>query len=73
VDGRIKVSIRDDGVGIPKDRLHNIGQPFYTLKEKGTGLGLMTTIKIIENHNGTFRISSEENKGTTVTIEFPHH
>ncbi|WP_239585978.1 ATP-binding protein [Bacillus mesophilus] len=68
-----KVSIQDNGVGIPKDRLHNIGQPFYTLKEKGTGLGLMTTIKIIENHNGIFRIHSEENKGTTVIVEFPHH
>ncbi|WP_456275081.1 ATP-binding protein [Bacillus sp. AK128] len=69
-EGGIKATIRDTGVGIPKDRLPNIGQPFYTLKEKGTGLGLMTTIKIIENHGGSFQIQSEEHKGTTVTIRF---
>jgi signal transduction histidine kinase len=71
VKGKIIVTIKDTGIGIPKERLPNIGQPFFTLKEKGTGLGLMTTMRIIENHKGTFNIDSIEGKGTTVTIEFP--
>ncbi len=69
---KIVTIIEDTGIGIPQDRLINIGQPFYTLKEKGTGLGLMTTIKIIERHKGTFDINSTEGKGTIVTIEFPY-
>ncbi|WP_374723109.1 ATP-binding protein [Peribacillus tepidiphilus] len=68
---RLRVTIEDTGIGIPKNQLPNIGQPFYTLKEKGTGLGLMTTMKIIEKHKGTFDIESMEGRGTIVTIEFP--
>jgi two-component system, sporulation sensor kinase A len=71
IDNKVQIEIRDSGIGIPKERIANIGQPFYTLKEKGTGLGLMTTIKIIEKHNGTFQLQSEEGNGTTITIEFP--
>jgi two-component system sporulation sensor kinase A len=70
-EDKIVLTIRDTGVGIPKERMSNIGQPFYTLKEKGTGLGLMTTMRIIENHQGVFQIQSEEGKGTTVTVVFP--
>lgn len=71
IDSKVQIEIKDSGIGIPKERIVNIGQPFYTLKEKGTGLGLMTTMKIIEKHNGTFQLQSEEGKGTTITIEFP--
>ncbi|WP_419878594.1 ATP-binding protein [Brevibacillus centrosporus] len=64
------VSIRfiDQGVGIPKDVLEKLGQPFFTTKEKGTGLGFMVSKKIIENHDGTVHVSSEEQKGTTIEI-----
>lgn len=64
------VSIRfiDQGVGIPKDVLEKLGQPFLTTKEKGTGLGFMVSKKIIENHDGTVHVSSEEQKGTTIEI-----
>ncbi|QOR64678.1 PAS domain S-box protein [Cytobacillus suaedae] len=71
IENKVQIEITDSGIGIPKERIVNIGQPFYTLKEKGTGLGLMTTIKIIEKHHGTFQLQSEEGKGTTVTIDFP--
>ncbi|MFE8699640.1 ATP-binding protein [Cytobacillus sp. FJAT-54145] len=71
IDGKLQILIEDTGTGIPKNRLPHIGQPFYTLKEKGTGLGLMTSIKIIEKHQGTFQIESTEGKGTTVTLTFP--
>ncbi|MEL3972258.1 ATP-binding protein [Rossellomorea oryzaecorticis] len=72
----LTVKVKDTGNGIPKDKLAHIGQPFFTLKEKGTGLGIMTTLKIIENHKGNFKIDSIENSGTTITITFPlvnHH
>ncbi|MEB1807481.1 MAG: PAS domain-containing protein [Bacillaceae bacterium] len=67
----LKITISDTGDGIPKDRLKKIGQPFYTTKEKGTGLGLMVSLKIIENHGGKMYFESEIGKGTTVTIRLP--
>jgi two-component system sporulation sensor kinase A len=65
------VHIHDNGCGIPKERLEKLGEPFYSTKEKGTGLGLMTSFRIIEHHNGKMKIDSEEGKGTTVTIWLP--
>lgn len=59
------------GVGIPKQVLSKLGQPFYTTKEKGTGLGFMVSKKIIENHNGHVHVFSEERKGTTIEILIP--
>ncbi|MEM1506218.1 ATP-binding protein [Domibacillus sp. 8LH] len=70
-DGYITLSFKDQGVGIPEERIPTLGEPFYTTKEKGTGLGLMTCLKIIENHKGDLRISSEINKGTTIKISLP--
>ncbi|MEH7456938.1 ATP-binding protein, partial [Bacillus sp. JJ1127] len=46
-------------------------EPFYSLKEKGTGLGLMMCYKIIEEHHGKLKVSSELNKGTTVEVRLP--
>jgi len=61
----------DNGHGIPNDLLSRLGEPFYTTKEKGTGLGLMVSYKIIEDHRGSINIKSEMNKGTTVDIILP--
>ncbi len=71
--GKEKVSICfiDQGYGIPEDRIPTLGEPFYTTKEKGTGLGLMTSYKIIENHDGELKISSKINEGTTVEVILP--
>ncbi|MFD1179339.1 ATP-binding protein [Paenibacillus puldeungensis] len=63
--------IVDEGEGIAKERLHKLGEPFYTNKEKGTGLGLMVSQRIIEGHRGTLAIESELGLGTTVTIRLP--
>ena len=63
--------IEDNGVGISDETLRRLGEPFYTTKGNGTGLGLMVTHKIIERHGGTIRYDSEVGKGTTVTITFP--
>lgn len=70
-NAHVKISVKDEGVGIPDHVVKRIGEPFYTTKEKGTGLGLMVSFKIIENHQGTFAISSEMNKGTIMTITIP--
>lgn len=63
--------IIDNGVGIPKDIQNRLGEPFYTTKEKGTGLGLMVCYNIIEQHNGHIRFNSVEREGTVFTISIP--
>ena len=71
-EGRqIAVRVIDQGCGIPAEKLASIGQPFYTTKEQGTGLGMMVSMKIIENHDGTLSIASEEGQGTTIEIRLP--
>jgi PAS domain S-box-containing protein len=70
-DGNVLISIKDTGVGIPPETLKKIGEPFYTTKKNGNGLGLMVSFKIIESHNGKVYIESEQNKGTTFKIMLP--
>ena len=70
-EGQISIQIKDEGVGIPSERISTLGEPFYTTKEKGTGLGLMTCYKIIESHHGFLDIHSTVNKGTTIEIILP--
>jgi two-component system, sporulation sensor kinase A len=65
------IRVQDEGVGIPEERLSKIGEPFFSTKEKGTGLGLMICNKIIKNHGGNLHIKSKENEGTTVIILLP--
>lgn len=68
---RVIVRIRDEGPGIDQDQLAKMGQPFYTTKEKGTGLGLMVSYKIVDNHQGKIAVKSEIGKGTSFEIELP--
>jgi len=70
-DNSVLVSIIDEGCGIDSDKLTKLGEPFYTTKQNGNGLGLMVTKKIIEEHNGMINIQSELGTGTNVTISFP--
>jgi two-component system, sporulation sensor kinase A len=70
MDG-VYVRIRDEGPGIGQDQLAKIGQPFYTTKEKGTGLGLMVSYKIVDNHQGKISVNSEIGKGTLFEIMLP--
>jgi signal transduction histidine kinase len=70
-DNNVQISIQDTGVGIPKEKLKQLGEPFYTTKKNGNGLGLMVSFKIIENHNGKVFVESEPNKGTTFNILLP--
>ncbi|MEB3102612.1 PAS domain-containing sensor histidine kinase [Ferviditalea candida] len=65
------IRVTDEGCGIPESRIHRLGEHFYSTKEKGTGLGLMTSFKIIQEHNGEVRIESALDRGTTVEIILP--
>jgi signal transduction histidine kinase len=67
----VSVHVIDEGKGIPQERLHRLGEPFYSTKEKGTGIGLMVCYKIIEQHQGNIKILSEKNVGTTIEINLP--
>jgi PAS domain S-box-containing protein len=70
-DRNVQISIQDTGVGIPKEKLPQLGEPFFTTKKNGNGLGLMVSFKIIESHNGKVFVESEPNKGTTFNIVLP--
>lgn len=65
---KINIRFRDEGVGMSKETLSKLGQPFFTTKEKGTGLGYMISKKIIENHLGEVNINSKPNRGTTIDV-----
>lgn len=67
----VKLQFVDQGQGISEERLPRIGEPFYTTKEKGTGLGMMVSFTIIEEHHGEIRYQSKLGVGTTVTIQLP--
>ena len=67
----IKVEIKDYGVGIPKENLSKIFDPYFTTNEKGSGLGLAITHSIIAKHNGYIVVNSELGKGTTFFIYLP--
>lgn len=68
---QVSIKILDHGIGISKERLEKIGEPFYSSKEKGTGLGLTVSFKIVQTHNGTIHFESKKNKGTSVHITLP--
>ncbi|MBE5107805.1 PAS domain S-box protein [Bacillus thuringiensis] len=67
----VNVRFIDNGCGIEKERLPYLGEPFYSIKENGIGLGLMICYKIIEKHQGKIFIESEVGKGTIVNIDLP--
>ncbi len=67
----IKISIVDNGIGIPEEHLGRIFDPFFTTKEKGSGLGLSVCYRIVKNHNGHIEVESEEGKGTAVHVYLP--
>lgn len=71
----VKVTVRDTGIGIKREHLNSIFDPFYTTKEpgKGTGLGLSVCLRIIESFGGTISVESSPGKGTTFTIILPAH
>jgi signal transduction histidine kinase len=63
--------VADDGKGIPEDIIPHIFEPFFSTKEKSTGLGLSVVYGVVEQHNGTIGVASKVNQGTTFTITLP--
>jgi signal transduction histidine kinase len=71
--GEIKVVVRDNGKGIPADKLPQIYEPFYSTKDfgKGTGLGLSIVKRIVDEHGGTIEVNSTVGVGTVFVLIFP--
>ncbi|MEI2664236.1 ATP-binding protein [Rossellomorea sp. LJF3] len=70
-DGQIRISIKDQGIGMNPKQVDRLGSPYYSLKEKGTGLGMMVSYQIIRSFKGRITVESEEGVGTEFVIEFP--
>lgn len=70
-DEQVTILVKDDGCGMSEERLNRIGEPFYSSKEKGTGLGLTVSFKIVQSHNGSIHFNSEKGNGTEAVIKLP--
>lgn len=68
---QVGITIEDEGVGISEDMMPMLGEPFFSNKESGTGLGLMVSQRIIQAHKGMIEVKSEIDKGTQITILLP--
>lgn len=71
IDNGVNINFRDIGIGIKKENLEKIFNPFFTTKEKGVGLGLSISHRIIQDHNGYIAIDSIEGQGTQIDIYLP--
>ena len=67
----IQIVVKDHGCGMPPERIKQLGTPYYSTKEKGTGLGLTVSFEIIRKMHGKVDIKSRVNHGTTFTLTFP--
>jgi len=67
----MKISVRDQGMGIPAEHLPRIFDPYFTTKQKGSGLGLASAYAIIKNHHGHIAVESKPGVGATFTIYLP--
>jgi signal transduction histidine kinase len=67
----VQLQFIDTGMGMDQATKDNIFNPFFTTKDKGTGLGLAMTHKIIEEHGGDIQVSSSPGEGTTFTLKLP--
>ena len=76
-EGQVVLSVRDDGIGIPMDKLDQIWNRFYqgdsSRSKQGAGLGLAMVKQIAELHHGTVSADSIENAGSSFTVRFPTH
>jgi two-component system sensor histidine kinase PilS (NtrC family) len=68
----VEICVRDSGVGISAEVLEHIFDPFFTTKSEGSGLGLATVHRIVEEHGGSLNLASAEGRGTTACVRLPH-
>lgn len=69
---KVWVEVTDEGVGMTKEEMQRLGEPYFSNKIKGTGLGMMVTYSIVSQMNGQILVDSEKGKGTEFTLEFPN-
>jgi PAS domain S-box-containing protein len=67
----VEITVTDTGIGIRKEDLSRLFEPFYTTKSSGTGLGLAIAYRIMQDHGGTIQVASVPGSGTTVVMRFP--
>jgi len=67
----VRITISDSGIGIPEQYLSKIFDPYFTTKQKGSGLGLATAYSIVKNHGGAIEVQSMPEKGSTFTVYLP--
>ncbi|WP_127531810.1 sensor histidine kinase [Paenibacillus kobensis] len=70
-NGMAVIRIRDNGEGMSKEQIARLGEPYYSTKAAGTGLGLMVTFRIIEMMKGTLEFRSEQGQGTEALVRYP--
>jgi two-component system sporulation sensor kinase B len=69
---KVLIEIKDTGVGMTKEQINKLGEPYYSTKgAKGTGLGMMVALSVVRAMKGTVQIKSELGKGTSFSIQFP--
>jgi CheY-like chemotaxis protein len=69
--GYVRISVIDHGIGIPKENTPRIFDPYFSTKQRGSGLGLATAYSIVKNHGGFICVTSELGRGTTIQVNFP--
>jgi len=67
----VRITVTDEGIGIPEEHLGRIFDPYFTTKQKGSGLGLATSYSIIKNHGGSVSVESKVGQGTTLRVSLP--
>ncbi|MGN7356232.1 ATP-binding protein [Paenibacillus sp. SAF-054] len=70
-DQEALINVKDEGRGMTAEQIERLGEPFFTTKDTGTGLGFMITQNIIHNHGGSIQVESVPDQGTTFTVKLP--
>jgi signal transduction histidine kinase len=68
---KVYIRVRDEGCGLPQEKLEEIFTPFFSMREQGTGLGLFISQRIVKDHGGTLRARSRPGQGATFEIWLP--
>jgi C4-dicarboxylate-specific signal transduction histidine kinase len=72
-DGHVVIQITDNGIGMGKETVDSLFKPFFTTKEKGTGIGLAVCFEIVKSNNGRIEVASAEGLGSAFSISLPIH